>query len=125
MGSVHIKNRFLTTCGKNETWRQESDKPLSVVLFDINQLTDSSYKSTSLWRRNWNYYRDDLFYWGQVNAVTNSTSLIVAHDSVVTLLNFWKDRVTESKSFVSEKDGESQNYMDGTAYFDDMEDQDW
>ena len=123
--NVHIKNRFLTTCEHNETWRQESEKPLSVVLFDVNQLTDSSYKSTSLWRRNWNYYWDDLFYRGQVNAVTNSTSLIVAHDSVVTLLNFWKDRVTESKSFVSEKDGESQTDMDGTAYFDDMEDKDW
>ena len=119
--SVHIKNRFLTTCENNETWRQ----PLSVMLFDVNQLTDSSYKLTSLWRRNWKYYYDDQFYLGQVNAVTNSTSLIVAHDSVVTLHDFWKDSVTESKSFVSEKDGESQNDMDGTAYFDDMEDQDW
>jgi len=126
--NIHLKNRFLTVCECNETWDQDDRvDPLSVVIFDVNQLTDSSFQSNSLWRRHWDYYLIDgsvAYYSEQMNAVTNSTALIVSHGVLVTMNDFWKVGVKKSRTFESKIDEDSREDMAYVAsYFSDSEDE--
>jgi len=70
----------------------------SVVVVDTRELLDKELESEKLWRRNFRSFPPGAGY-DQISAVSNTTCLIVGHKSEISILNFWKDRISKSQTF--------------------------
>jgi len=98
--NIHFNGRLLTVCELNIT--EENDEELSVEVFDALELLDSKIESKNLWKKSYNYSPEanmHNLHVEQINAVSNQTSLIVAHVSRFSILNYWKDRIIPSREF--------------------------
>jgi len=75
----------------------ENNEVCSVFVHDATELLDKKVDSAKLWKRNFSFPHGSYF--EQINAVSNTTSLIVCHKGKISILNFWKDRIKESQTF--------------------------
>ena len=98
--NIHASSRFITISelNVNDTWAVEDNVLCSVVVCDVLELIDTKVEDKKLWKRSFDY--SPGAYFEQINAVSNRTNLIVCHSSKVSLLNFWKDRISTSKEFI-------------------------
>eukprot|EP00092_Neocalanus_flemingeri_P015066 GFUD01016273.1.p1 GENE.GFUD01016273.1~~GFUD01016273.1.p1 ORF type:complete len:387 (-),score=69.86 GFUD01016273.1:41-1201(-) len=92
--NIHLNERFLTISEFNRT----NNEACSVAVYDVLELIDTTIDKTNLWNMNSAYSPGGFF--KQVNAVSNMTSLIVSHTSKISVLNFWKDRISLSREFL-------------------------
>ena len=92
---IYFNGRFLSVCEYNRPWRDERVINLSVEVFDKLELVDFNIESKDLWRRSVEYSHGT--YSEHIIAVSNTTSLIVHHNTTVSILNYWKDRIIKSK----------------------------
>ena len=58
-------------------------------------------ESKDLWSKCYSY--SPGHYFEKIYTVSNQTSLIVYHDSTISILNFWKDRLIPSREFEPQK----------------------
>ena len=87
--NVHLANTFLAVSELNDITDPENKECITVVL-DVHQLVDEKVELTKIWSRRFSFNpgpgRDN-----QINAVTNDTSLIVSHDSMISIIDFWNE----------------------------------
>ena len=87
--NVHLANNFLAVSELNDITDPENKECITVVL-DVHQLVDEKVELTKIWSRRFSFNpgpgRDN-----QINAVTNDTSLIVSHDSMISIIDFWNE----------------------------------
>jgi len=95
--NIHTNRRFLTISEYNDTWAGEHHESCSVSVYDVLELVNTKIEDKNLWFKDSDYLPGEYF--EQVNAVTNTTSLIVSHASKLSISNFWKDRITPSQDF--------------------------
>jgi hypothetical protein len=89
--NIHLAGNLITVSefkdGFNMAEDPENQECLAVVL-DAADLVNEKLLPQQVWSRQFSVHpgghRD-----GQINAATNDTSLIVAHDTFITLFNFW------------------------------------
>ena len=96
--NIHANSIFLTISEFNDSWAGEDSDLCSVVLCDVSEMIDTKVDSKKFWKRSFDY--PPGAYFEQINAVSNTTSLIVCHSSKVSILNFWKDRISPSKDIL-------------------------
>jgi hypothetical protein len=109
--NVHFNGRFLTVSEFNITWRGENDEKVSEAVYDAMELLDKKIKTENLWKKTFEY--SPGAYFEQINAVSNKTSLIISHASTISILNFWKDRIIQSREIVP------------AEMIEDVDDEDW
>lgn len=96
--NVHFNGCFLTVSEFNITCRGENDEKVTVAVYDALELLDKKIETKTLWKKTFEY--SPGAYFEQINAVSNKTSLIVTHDTNISILNFWKDRKMPSSEVV-------------------------
>ena len=75
----------------------DNNEECSVIVYDAIELLDKKVDSAELWKRNFSFPHGSYF--EQINAVSNTTNLIVCHKGKISILNFWKDRINMSQTF--------------------------
>ena len=120
--NVHCNGRFLTVSEFNITWRGENDEEVSVAVFDALELLDKNIEAKNLWMKTVEY--SPGAYFEQINAVSNTTSLIISHASNISILNFWKDRIIPSREFMANEMIEDENEEDWETTEDSLSDED-
>ena len=75
----------------------DNNEECSVIVYDAIELLDKKVDSAELWKRNFSFPHGSYF--EQINAVSNTTNLIVCHKGKISILNFWKDRISKSQTF--------------------------
>ena len=87
--NVHLSKTFLTVSELNDISDPENKECITVVL-DAHHLVNESVKMSDLWSKMFSFHpggdREN-----QINAVTNDTSLVVSHDNVISILDFWNE----------------------------------
>ena len=81
--NVHYNGRFLTVSEANIPWRGENNEMMSVVVYDALELLDTKIETKNLWKKTFEYSPGADY--EQINAVSNKTSLIVAHASTISI----------------------------------------
>jgi hypothetical protein len=85
--NIHLAGNLLTVSEFNMAEDPENQECLAVVL-DTADLVNEKLVPQQVWSRQFSVHpggdRD-----GQINAATNDTSLIVAHDTFLTMFDFW------------------------------------
>ena len=87
--NVHLSNTFLTVSELNDISDPENKECITVVL-DVHHLVDESVKMSELWSRMFSF-NPGASRENQINAVTNDTALIVSHDNIISILDFWNE----------------------------------
>ena len=86
--NIHSNGRFLTLSEYDEHWADPPDeRTATVAVFDVLELVDIKVETKNLWKRKFDY---NIYLY---NAVSNTTSLFVAHNKKISILNFWKDQI--------------------------------
>ena len=93
--NIHSNGRFLTISEFDDTMAH-NDR--CVAVYDVEELVDTKVASRNLWKKNFDYLPRGDF--EQINAVSNTTSILVSHSSKISVLNFWKDRIIPSREFL-------------------------
>merc|ERR1712215_382729 len=88
--NIHIGGRFLTVSECNNTRTRDTTELLTVTVYDINEILDTRTDTKKLWKRSFNFPQGG--HYENINAVSNTTSLLVSHGSKLEVLNFWKDQ---------------------------------
>eukprot|EP00092_Neocalanus_flemingeri_P031519 GFUD01034230.1.p1 GENE.GFUD01034230.1~~GFUD01034230.1.p1 ORF type:complete len:448 (-),score=113.19 GFUD01034230.1:83-1426(-) len=96
--NIHSNGRFLTVSEFNDTWAGDNNEMCSVEVYDVLELIDPKVAEKNLWKKSFDYSPGQYF--EQINAVSNTTSLVVSHASKISILNFWKDRISPSREFL-------------------------
>eukprot|EP00092_Neocalanus_flemingeri_P029888 GFUD01032453.1.p1 GENE.GFUD01032453.1~~GFUD01032453.1.p1 ORF type:complete len:416 (+),score=93.23 GFUD01032453.1:52-1299(+) len=104
--NIHLNGRFLTVSECNTTGYEKA--MCAVVVYDVSELIDTKVETKLLWKNKFEYSIGQNS--EQINAVSNSTSLVVSHASKISILNFWKDRISSSGEIVNT--GEDQDQVD-------------
>ena len=63
----------------------------SVAVYDVQELVDTKIAAQNLWKNYFDFSPGE--YGEQINAASNTTSLVVTHASKISIFNFWKDRI--------------------------------
>ena len=115
--NIHASSRFITISeiNVNDTWAVEDNELCSVVVCDVLELIDTKVEDKKLWKMSFDY--SPGAYFEQINAVSNRTNLIVCHSSKVSLLNFWKDRISTSKEFIPAEQIENEYEEEDLDFF--------
>ena len=92
LDKVHSNGRFLTISEFNNEW---ADSMCLVAVYDVQELIDTTIATKDLWENH--LYYSPGGYAEQINAASNTTSLVVSHASTISILNFWKDRIITPK----------------------------
>ena len=89
--NVHLSNTFLTVSELNDISSEpEENKECITVVLDVNHLVDEAVKMSELWSRMFSFKPGESRE-NQINAVTNDTALIVSHDNIISILDFWNE----------------------------------
>merc|ERR1712226_457728 len=87
--NIHISDPLLTLSELKDVADPEN-KECIVVVLDIRELTAPSMPVSNLWSRRFSFQPgDSTRHPDQVNAVSNATSVIVSHDTFLTVIDFW------------------------------------
>ena len=81
----------------------EQNEHCSVDVINATELLNKKLEAAKLWKRSLTFTPGSYF--EQINAVSNTTSLIVCHRGKISIHNFWKDRISNSHTFHPPDDG--------------------
>ena len=84
--NTQIAGHYLTVSELKDSHDPE-DKECVVVVLDRRELVQESLATSCLWSRRWSFSPGQQSW--IIKAVANTTSLIVSHDTFLTVLDFW------------------------------------